>query len=112
MEVDPKLSPPIKVPDMVTFFRGITCRDNQSFRGNEEQVKRELEQGNSDTSYPELEIDFTSEEVIKGISQLKSNKAAGEDGLINELFKSYEVLMEQCLRLFNRILQSGRYPHC
>ena len=58
-----------------------------------------------------LNAPFTKEEIICGIEKLKSNKAPGVDRILNEFLKTgKEVLSGAITMLFNKILESGKYP--
>ena len=58
-----------------------------------------------------LNAPFNKEEVTRGIKKLKSRKAPGIDKILNEFLKSgREVLSTAITLLFNKILQSGKYP--
>lgn len=61
------------------------------------------------------EIDeITNEEVLEAVRNLKSGKAPGEDRLGADFFKwpstMRHILIQICVRLFNSILKSGRFP--
>ena len=64
---------------------------------------------NPDNMY--LNNDFTVEEIIVAINNLKTNKACGMDQLINEFFKcsSYRIAPILC-KLFNVVLNTGIIP--
>ena len=58
----------------------------------------------SESTCPELNIDFTIEEVMKIVNHPKSGKVPGIDGLLNGCFKNHNsikvltVLFNACLR--------------
>ena len=59
----------------------------------------------------ELGKPFTLPELLKGISSLANNKAAGFDRISNEILKTAKlVISKPTLRLFNSILSSSIYP--
>ena len=41
--------------------------------------------------FDELNVNFTREEIMKAITQLKTNKSAGPDMLINEFFYTWKT---------------------
>ena len=49
-------------------------------------------------------------ELKAAIKDLGNNKAAGQDGLVNEIFKNVVDLHPAMLTLFNRILSTGHFP--
>ena len=54
---------------------------------------------------------FTSEEIVKGITFLKSKKASGNDSVSNEMIKaSLPSSSSFLVTLFNKILQTHIYP--
>lgn len=61
--------------------------------------------------FAELNTDFSQNEIIKSIKQLKSNKAGGPDKLINEFFKhGQHILVPILWNLFNKIFETGVFP--
>lgn len=58
-----------------------------------------------------LDAPITSSEVKKAINHLKLRKAAGPDGILNEMLKSSEsVIITYIVKLFNTIFSTGLYP--
>ena len=61
--------------------------------------------------FNELNVEFSQEEILKSIKQLKTNKSGGPDRLINEFFiHGKNVLLPILLNLFNKIFESGVFP--
>ena len=61
--------------------------------------------------FAELNTDFSQNEIIKAIKQLKSNKAGGPDKLINEFFiHGQHILVPILWNLFNKIFDTGVFP--
>ena len=60
--------------------------------------------------FENLDTDFTMKELKAAIKDLGNNKAAGQDGLVNEIFKNVVDLQPAMLTLFNRILSTGHFP--
>jgi hypothetical protein len=70
-------------------------------------LKHSNEYIHSDT----LNGEIMAEEIIKGIKLLKNGKAAGEDGVMNEMIKVGErPLINVLIKLFNKVLTCGIYP--
>jgi hypothetical protein len=64
-----------------------------------------------DKIFNELDYIISEEEILKTIKELKNNKAAGFDIIINEMLKcGQSVLVKPLSKLFNIILSSGEYP--
>ena len=64
-----------------------------------------------DKIFNELDYIISQEEILKAIKDLKNNKAAGFDTIINEMLKcGQSVLVKPLSKLCNIILSSGEYP--
>ena len=64
-----------------------------------------------DKIFNELDYIIPEKEILKAIKDLKNNKAAGFDTIINEMLKcGQSVLVKPLSKLFNIILSSGEYP--
>ena len=62
--------------------------------------------------FDELNVEFSEEEILKSIKQLKTNKSSGPDRLINEFFiHGKNVLLPILLSLFNKIFENGTFPN-
>ena len=62
--------------------------------------------------FDELNVEFSEEEIIKSIKQLKTNKSSGPDRLINEFFiHGKNILLPVLLSLFNKIFENGTFPN-
>ena len=58
-----------------------------------------------------LNGEFTNEEILKCIRNLKNGKASGYDKILNEYIKSScDILMPVYVKLFNRVLNDGQLP--
>ena len=53
-----------------------------------------------DIMFGELNVDFSKEEIGKSINQLKTNKSAGPDYLINEFLFMANKYLYQCYEIF------------
>lgn len=78
----------------------------------EKKVLSRLESLKDDnTDVPELDKEITNDEVVKAIKKLPNRKAAGIDGIINEMIKAAcDELSSPLTMLFNKILVNGAYP--
>ena len=62
-------------------------------------------------TYPELDEEFTEEEIMEAIKSSKCNKSPGRDGLLYEYFKEYaDIFVPILVCLFNCLLKRGYYP--
>ena len=72
---------------------------------------RNLDSNPREATFEELDRPFTQSEIQKAINTLASNKACGQDCIINEYFKhTSTVLLSPLEKLFNKILNSGGFP--
>ena len=61
--------------------------------------------------FEELNIDFSQDEILKAISQLKTNKSGGPDQLINEfLIHGKHTFTPTLCNLFNKVYATGHFP--
>ena len=61
--------------------------------------------------FAELNIDFSHEEILKAIRQLKTNKSGGPDYIINEFFiHGKHIFTPTLCNLFNKIYETGHFP--
>ena len=61
--------------------------------------------------FEELNLNFSQNEILKSIKQLKSNKSGGPDMLINEFFiHGKQVLVPMLCSLFNKVFEYGFFP--
>ena len=62
-------------------------------------------------NFDALNGDITEAEVRKALNNLKKGKAAGPDGIPNDLLKiAGDCLIQYLVELFNEIFKSGSYP--
>ena len=61
--------------------------------------------------FDELNLNFSHDEVLRSIKQLKTNKSGGPDNLINEFFIHGKIVLVPILcNLFNKIFETGIFP--
>ena len=66
---------------------------------------------NDNIVYDELESEIYNDEILEAIKKLKTNKAHGEDCLLNEFFIEFkEYILPYLYDMFNIILNSGHFP--
>lgn len=66
----------------------------------------------NDPVFEELDADISLTEVRRCLSDLKRNKAPGNDNILNEyLIETGDILISHITDLFNLILKSGHFPH-
>lgn len=72
--------------------------------------EEETDSLNKNDLYPELDCDFTEEEVLNDVRKLKADKSSGSDNMLNEFFKTFSSEMVSILTVFNKIIYSGEFP--
>ena len=61
--------------------------------------------------FNELNYRMSEQEILLAAMHLKRNKAAGTDGVINEMIKSgISVLCKPIVKLFDCIFSNGHFP--
>jgi hypothetical protein len=94
------------------FFKNISSGgDHLTADDDVKEYVNNFERGEIQVMFDELESDLTDAEVMKAIGQLKLNKAAGPDLLINEFFQcGKEYLCPYLTKLFNAVYCAGYFP--
>ena len=63
------------------------------------------------STFQEIDMQISHDEILKAIRNLKSNKSCGIDEFLNEYFlKAADILIEPLYILFNKILESRSFP--
>ena len=61
--------------------------------------------------FDELNVNFSHDEVLRSIKQLKTSKSGGPNNLINEFFIHGKIVLVPILcNLFNKIFETGTFP--
>ena len=103
MQNDHKAESPIQLTDWVKHFQTL-------LNSGEHSTSININDLNIMENKP-LDFPFTPKEVKIGISSLKSGKCSGVDLVLNEFIKiSSNVLLDVIVKLFNKILLSGKMP--
>ena len=90
--------------DFMTHFKNLMFDENGDTDFNFNEV-------NNESVFEELDCEITEDEILKAISNLKSNKSCSEDGIINEIFIKGKTILLPCLhKLFNSLFISGYFP--
>ena len=72
-------------------------------------LNSDIDLGDLDTST--LNRPFCGEEITNFVKNLKNNKAAGIDGILNEFIKcSIDIMIPLYIKLFNKVLDTGEIP--
>ena len=61
--------------------------------------------------FEELNVDFSQGEILKAVSQLKTNRSGGPDHIINEfIVHGKHIFVPTMCNLFNKIYETGHFP--
>lgn len=61
--------------------------------------------------FEDLNLNFSEDEILRSIKQLKTNKSGGPDRIINEFFiHGKHILAPTVCNLFNKIFEKGYFP--
>jgi len=100
---DKTLDPIIPAKDWETHFKNLLVTNEN------EECHLNCEEALSDSC--NLDIPFTCKEIKVGIKRLKNGKSAGLDLILNEFIKAgSNILITTLTKLFNKILNSGKFP--
>ena len=95
------------------YFKAVNNPLNPFFTPDEDVVHFNEQYVNNefDIIFDELNLDFTHEDVLNAIKQLKLNKSGGPDKLINEvLINGKHILTNTLCELFNKIFEIVYFP--
>lgn len=95
------------------YFRAINTPDSDFYVPDEDIIfsNERYIRGEYEEMFDELNVAFTNDEILKAIKQLKYNKSAGPDKLLNEFFiHGAHILLPYIVSLFNSIFNHGYFP--
>ena len=100
--------PDISFEKLLEFFKNL----NSSSRTDDENIPDlNLNQGQVNQLNESLNTEFSCDEILKCIKNLKNNKVCGDDLIINEYIKSTsDQFVDIYVKLFNIIFQTGIVP--
>ena len=96
--------------DWVSHFASLL---NNSFKPNQNLASNidSFMKNNKDKVFNELNFSITKAEVFRSMRSLKMSKAAGIDGILNEMIKAgANTLLDPFCSLFNKILAHQHFP--
>lgn len=108
-------SPKSNIPlsDFERYFKAINTPDSHFYVPDEDIVFTNdmYIRGEIEVMFEELNLPLSRDEIMKAIRQLKNNKGAGPDKLINEFFlHGAHILLPYLDILFNTIFNHGYFP--
>ena len=95
------------------YFKSVNNPDDPFYTPDEDilHFNERYAENEFNIMFAELNLDFTQEEVLNAIKQLKLNKSGGPDMLINEfLIYGKHIFTSTLCNLFNQIFASGYFP--
>ena len=95
------------------YFKSVNNPDDPFYTADEDilHFNERYAENEFNIMFAELNLDFTQEEVLNAIKQLKLNKSGGPDMLINEfLIYGKHIFTSTLCNLFNQIFASGYFP--
>ena len=95
------------------YFRAVNNPADRFYNPDEDVIYFNERYENNEFSImcAELNLPLALQEILKAISQLRTNKSAGPDKLLNEFFiNGKEVLSTTLLILFNKLFEMGYFP--
>ena len=95
------------------YFRAVNNPDDPFYTPDEDVLyfNERFEENEFLVMFDELNIPLTLQEIKIAIGQLRTNKSAGPDKLLNEFFiNGKDVLCKTLLILFNKLFSMGYFP--
>ena len=103
----------IALSSFEAYFKAVNNPTDPFYTPDEDVVFFNERYANNEFSimFEELNLNFSQNEILKSIKQLKSNKSGGPDMLINEFFiHGKQVLVPILCSLFNKVFEYGFFP--
>ncbi|CAB4003282.1 Hypothetical predicted protein, partial [Paramuricea clavata] len=93
-----------------SHFEQLHC-DHHLSEEQEKIIGKLKQKENSKNLLNELDMEITTEEIIKTAKKIKSKKTAHSDKINNEMIKySVDILANGFIKVFNTIMKSGKFP--
>ena len=95
------------------YFKAINDPEGQFYQADDDvlEFNRRFLNSESQVMFAELDVEITTQEIIKGIRELKLGRSGGPDRLINEFFiYGCNELLPYLHKLFNVLLNKGHFP--
>ena len=107
-ETDQTKSSQIPLKEWEIYFKNLNQDKNNEFNTNLMKELREIEKENV---FNETDFTIKASEISTCIKKLKNKKSPGLDSINNEMVKySQHALLPILVKIFNSVLQSGKYP--
>ena len=95
------------------YFKAINDPEGQFYQADDDvlEFNRRFLNSESQVMFAELDVEITTQEIIKGIRELKLGRSGGPDRLINKFFiYGCTELLPYLHKLFNVLLNKGHFP--
>ena len=101
----------ITMSDFYKYFSELSGDILQNKNEKSEEFSTQHNFNDLNCSYGELDRMITVSEILEAVKNLKRDKSAGSDFLLNEYFiESIDILSSHICDIFNAILDSGFFP--
>ena len=105
------MKPKITDEQYFDYFKVISSPDDPYYAADSDVIDFVEENNSLCILFQELDSEITTDEINKAIDQLKLNKAAGLDLMLNEfIIYGKNQLLPLLLRLFNVMFLKGYFP--
>ena len=94
------------------YFRAVNNPVDRFYNADEDVIffNEHYERNEFSVMFEELNLSFSHQEILKAIAQLRTNKSAGPDKLLNDFFiNGKAVLSTTLLILFNKLFEMGHF---
>ena len=86
------------------YFKDLSSEKANHTPDDVQKFLQNFETNDRDSTFPEMDMQISHDEILKAIRNLKSNKSYGIDEILNEYFlKAADILIEPLYILFNKI---------
>ena len=103
----------IELNSFERYFKSVNNPDSQFFTPDEDILHfiDRYENDEFGIMFEELNLEFSEADILKAINELKLNRSAGPDMLINEFFiHGKGALVKLLCTLFNKLFEIGHFP--
>ena len=97
--------------DFFEYFKDLSSEIADNTPDEVHEFLQNFDRNERNSTFPEMDLPISHEEILNAIQGLKSNKSCGIDDILNEYFlKAADILIEPLHILFNKILDSKSFP--
>ena len=97
--------------DFFEYFKDLSSEIADHTPDDVQEFLQNFNTNDRNSTFQEMDMQISHEEILNAIRSLKSNKSCGIDDILNEYFlKAADILIEPLYILFNKILESRSFP--